>query len=53
MKYYLIFVIGLIGMYLGLIAFTDFSINHLIRDGSIDCSYYTEKGILRNCIEFD
>ena len=57
MNYYVIFVIvffGIIITYLSLIAFTDFSMSDLFPpDGSLDCRYWTEKGIWRNCVEFD
>ena len=41
----------LIGIYIGLIVFTDFSISDLFPpDTSLKCKYWTEKGIWRKCI---
>jgi len=42
-----------ITIYLGLIGFIDFSMTRLINDGLIDCKYWTEKGMWRNCVGFD
>lgn len=56
-NFYTLFVIvffGMITVYLGLIIFANFNLNDLFPpDGLLDCRYWTEKGIWRNCVEFD